>query len=197
MQLGHQGGEHQALGLGARDEGAKVVGRVADVGVGEPEVLGRILLGVQRALVHGPQLAGPAGRQGLAGQHLQAFDAAEPLGLGEGDGGGAVRGGVVDQDHAQVARIVLGQERTDRTGDHIGLVARRHHGDHGGPGRRFGRQGAVVAFAGGPEAAMAQHQAEPDDQGQDAEDHDDDQGRHQRMYPCARNQAMASAMASP
>ena len=60
---------------------------------------------------------------------------------------------VVHQHDAEIARIILRDQAADRARDHLGLVARGHHGDDRGPGRGLGQRHAVVALAQQPEAA--------------------------------------------
>ncbi len=89
------------------------VRRVNDVGVGEQQIVRRRrrALGLFDALLLRPQLAGPAGRQGAPGQYGQTRAGAERRrGLARHRRGG-VAALVVDQDHAEGARIVLPQQR--------------------------------------------------------------------------------------
>ncbi len=111
-------------------------------------------------------------------------------------GGGAGAGGlrravaalVVDQHDAEIARIILRQQRADALRDDVGLVARGDHGDDLGPDLRRGRRGRIVAVAAQPESASAQRQEQPCRQNQKPE-------RAHAIMPFSRNQVMASATA--
>ena len=58
----HEGGQVETVFFGASDEAREGVGGVDDVGVGEPEVSGRVFsCDVENAGVQGGEFAGPAG----------------------------------------------------------------------------------------------------------------------------------------
>jgi hypothetical protein len=161
-QLGHQRDLHAALALGAGDQLAEIVTGVADIGVGQQEVIDRVAagpglaLGMADALLQRPQLARPARRQLGPGENVEASRACNRL----GNGGRAIAAAVVDQHDAERTRIVLGEQAADRSRDHVGLVARRNDGDHGRPA--VGRcDHIVVALARQPEAAAREEHVEP------------------------------------
>ncbi len=170
MQPHHQGGQLQPALLGARDEAGQAVWRVADVGVGQPDELGGVLgRRPGHALGERPEFAGPARLQRGALDHLEPGLCAQAPGGLERRLCRAVRALVVDQDHAEGSRIILGQQAANRAGDHVSLVARRHHGGHRGPGRGRRRLAQVVALARQPEPAPSQEQVQPDAESQDAD----------------------------
>ena len=57
----HVRGKIEMIGFGFGDEFGDAVGMVADIGVGEEEIVGLMFEGFLRALVNGPEFAGPAG----------------------------------------------------------------------------------------------------------------------------------------
>ena len=147
--------------FGMRDEPARGVRRMHDVGVGQHQIFRRELLLRRRdALLHGPELAGPARRQWSAGHD------GEPVALAESRGGAArdIRravGAVVVDQHDRERRIVLLQQRRDALRDVVRLVARRDDDrdlrQH--RGKRFAR---AVALAAEPESAAREHEIDPD-----------------------------------
>ena len=179
----HQRHQHLVL-AGARHQLAQIVGGVGDVGVCEPEefrahaFFGSLLA----ALMHGPQLAGPARWPRRAGQHRQARTVQRACKVPR-----AVVRLVIHQEDAKVAGIILGNQAADAALDDIGLVAGGDHGNHTGPDVGFGDRQSV-ALAQAPEAAMQQQQIQPDRQRHKAE-HD---ARDHFRYPLSRNQVSAS-----
>ena len=94
----------------AQPDGRRKSGVMHDVGVGEQQIIRRLR---QRrrlldALLHGPELAGPPGRQGSAGHDIGAALLRSLRGAGHS--GGAVAAVVIDQDDRPTARIVLLQK---------------------------------------------------------------------------------------
>ena len=106
-----------------------------DVGIAQPKV-GRVkrqLPSVGQALVEGPELARPSGRQGACSDHRQAIRVHRHLGRGARGFGGAVGAVIVGQHDLEPAGVILGQQRRHGPADHRCLVARRHERHHGGP----------------------------------------------------------------
>ena len=163
-QLHHERCEHQALALGMSDQPAEGFGRMHDVGVGQQQIIRR-LLHVHRsidALLQRPQLPGPSRGQATAAHHAQADR--RPARRRVGDIGGAIRTVIVHQDDRPSAGIILPEQRADAVTDAVGLVARRHDRRHARPyGQPCRRR--IVAFATAPKGPAGQKQIEPDHQG--------------------------------
>ena len=160
-QLDHQRGQHQTIGLCARSKTAHRIRRVHDVGVGEQQVVWWVRnrhCGVD-ALLHRPQLAGPARRQGLAGHDAQA--AGVRTRGAPGDLAGTIAAVIVHQQDRPVARIVLLQQRPDDLADGRGFVPRRHHHDDARPRLRCGRRG-LIALGVQPEGSTGEQEIQPD-----------------------------------
>jgi hypothetical protein len=115
-----------------------------------------------------PDLARPAGRQLAGPRQGEALLAAQLLGQGAGQARRAVAAVVVDQDDVEGPGIVLAQQSLEAVLDDLGLVARRHQGDHRGPGLRL-LQVLLELLVGQPEAAAQGDQVKPDQQRQKAE----------------------------
>ena len=153
MQPGHERDQHALLGFGDRDQPPQSVGRVFDVGVGEPEEAR--LSGALDALRHGPELAGPAGSERFAGEN---FDAIPPALQVSRDLTGPVLAAIIDQHDAEIAGIILRGQHCQRPGDNVGLIARRNHCHHIRPAARFRQRKPVLALPAQPESAGAQPQ---------------------------------------
>ena len=132
---------------------------MADVGVGQQEIVDRIARGrgMADALLQRPQLARPPRRQCGSGKHIEA---SLRLSMALATAGGAVAAAVVDQHDAERPGIVLAQQAADGLRDHVGLVAGGNDRHDGGPARRDGKH-AVIALARQPEAAAREQQVEP------------------------------------
>jgi hypothetical protein len=163
MQLHHQRGEHELAGLCARDQRGEHARVVDDVGVGEEDVVGRRRLGRGRvhALLHRPELAGPAGGQRLARHDLEPSLGAGDGGGVAGDGGGPVAAVVIDQDDGPFAGIGLREQRREALRDSLHLVAGRDDRGHARPGGGL-RGWDVLTLGGEPEAAVGKCKVEPD-----------------------------------
>jgi hypothetical protein len=113
-----------------RDQPADIAGIVLDVGISEQDIrrVRHPFEAASEPFGHRPQLARPACRPRARADHLE--QAARPRRRRFGDCTGEILAVVVDQDHADPAGIVLGDQRVQRTGDIGRLVARRHHRDH-------------------------------------------------------------------
>ena len=132
-QQGHLRDEAVAAAVRGADQGGQRARRVTDVRVGEQHVFR--LAGRCQAALHGPHLARPAVRA------LARWD--EPYQILEGLTGcggqlfrdlrGAVGRVVVDQNHRQLAGVVLRQQGGKGGGQHRRLVAGRHHRGHRRP----------------------------------------------------------------
>jgi len=144
-QQRHLGDQVPVVPLGPAYQGPQRAGLPGDVGVGEQYVPhGSEVTGRGQALGHGPDLAGPAGRQRGAGHHPQGAPGAArrlclPPAESGRDLGGAVRAAVVDQDDGQRAGIVLAEQRGQYGRQHPGLVAGRDDRRHVRPPGRLAR----------------------------------------------------------
>jgi hypothetical protein len=172
----HLGDHRPVVSLGRRDEVPQRARRPGDVRVGEeqvPRLSGRRgglrgALGQRRgrrhALGHRPDLPGPAVRPGLSAGHGERR-AAVPHGLVAEFGRdvpGPVAALVVDQDDAEVPRIVLPEERGKRHRQHGRLVPGRHDRRDRRPlaGGRV-RPDRRQPLAGQPVPAVRDHQVDP------------------------------------
>ena len=139
MQLHHQGGEREVAGERMGDEPPDRVRLVGDVGVGQEQIVRRVprLACPDDALADRPQFAGPALRQRGGGKDRQGmlrlgktFDRPRRI-------RGCVLAVVVDEDDAELSRVVLAQQRGEGVGKHVGFVARRDDGDDARPSGRL------------------------------------------------------------
>ena len=81
-QLHHQRVEHERFRFRLGHETRECAGLIDDVGVGEEEIFRRAIVRFLEALLHRPELAGPAGEEWLAGQLTQfEMRAVEAIGL--------------------------------------------------------------------------------------------------------------------
>ena len=162
VQPRHQADHDALVRDSARDKAPEIVGRMADIGVGQPQEVGAS--GGGDALFQRPELARPALRARAAGHHrqLRAREAARDVCR-------AIIALVIDQDDAEVAGIILRQHRAQRAGDDIGLVARRDDGDDRWPVRWLG-QAVGVAVGEFPEIGAGEHHHQPDGEGDATED---------------------------
>ena len=162
MQLRHQRGEHQTTRFRPRHQLAQIIRCVRDIGIGEPEIGWRMIVGcVRDTLVHRPQFSRPAGRPGGTAEHDQAIrmtqrarDCARPI-----------IALVVHQHDMKGAGIILCQQAGQRGRNHIGFVAGRNDGRDGRPGISVaggGGKNIRIPFAGKPEPATAEQQIKPD-----------------------------------
>ena len=128
--------------------------RVDDIGISEQQIgrRRRRSFGMRDALMLRPELAGPAGRQRAARQARSGGRRHRAPPPPRGDPRRGVGALVVDQDHIEIAGIVLPQQRSDGLPDRFRLVARRNDGGNGRP-RRRPRPSAVVALGREPESS--------------------------------------------
>ena len=131
MQANHQRHEIVSAALGLRDEAAEIGRRMDDVGVGQQQVVRMSPVGDRDAQPDRPELAGPPGWKRLRRHDGQAIVGTCCRSGGTRRGSGAVAAAVVDHDDVQFAAIILGEQRCDRSANHIGLVARRDYGNDG------------------------------------------------------------------
>ena len=117
--------------FGARHQCREIVGRMGDVGVGEPEKFRREL---GRAVAR-PAASPRACRSSPAAAAPPVSTVSRSIVQRARQIAGAVVGLVVHQDDAEVARIILRQQTADAVLNHIGFVAGRHHRDDRRPAR--------------------------------------------------------------
>ena len=144
------------------DQPADGFGRVHDIGVGQQQIIRRLLRGHRGidALLQRPQLPGPSRRQAAAAHHVQPRLGIRGI---AGNLGGAIGTVVVDQHDRPSTGIILPKQRTDAVTDAVGLVARRHHRRHARPYRQLRRR-QIVPLAAAPKGSAGQKQIEPDHQ---------------------------------
>ena len=171
-QLRHQRDQHVAFALGARDQRPKVVGSMADIRIGQQEVVRRLpRRRVLDALMLSPELAGPSRGQSRSAQDLEALAGAQGSGGLQGSRGRAVFAAVVHQHDAERAWIILLQQAFERLGDDVRLVAGGHDGRHARPAGGLGRSFPIIALARQPKSATTGQQVEPDRQRKNGQGH--------------------------
>ena len=158
-QFRHQRHHDEIVTFRARDETTKIVRRMGDVGIGEPETIREMFFaGMDDALLDGPEFSCPAGRPRGSLQDGQASIGVQFL----GEGSGIVGALVVDQEDAEITRVILRQKAPYGLHDQLGFVACRDDRYHRGPDRRIGDGiAAIVPFARSPEHAPTGEQIDP------------------------------------
>src|SRR2546425_3285671 len=122
------------------------------------------------ALLKRPHLAYPALWQVGTGDDREPIRRARFLGYFARNVGGAVLRAVVNQDHSQIARIILRQKRRQCLRYRLTLVTCGHQDTDRRPGLRLCRRLPVVAHRLEiPWACRVQENAEPDQDGDGAE----------------------------
>ena len=127
-QLDHQRRQHQAAWLSAcATSRLHGIGRVHDIGVGEQQIIRRLLRGHRGidALLQRPQLAGPSRRQ-AAGCARRATVAVGIRGVARAISAVPSLLSSSTRMTATSTGIILPQQRADAVTDAVGLVARRH-----------------------------------------------------------------------
>ena len=157
---GGERGEHQIMLFGVRDQPARRVRRMNNVGVGKHQIFGReFFLRGRNPLLHRPELAGPARRQRTPAHNNEPVVFAERSSGSARDIRRAVAAVIIDQ-HDRERRIILADERRDALRNVLGLVACRYHDRELRQYRRE-RFACVIALAAEPKSAAREYKINP------------------------------------
>src|SRR5262249_44582333 len=136
--------------------------RVHDIGVGQQHVgwWRRLAERQREALLLGPGLAHPSGRESLSVYDRQPIGSTAHLRSARRDRSGAIAALVVDQNNRERAGVVLIEQRADTFRNAIGLVASRDDRNDRRPWG-FQRVTGVITHRRQPESSTRCDQVEP------------------------------------